>query len=190
MPHAKWRPASEADATTTCAALLEWLRAVRCIALAGADGLAAWRARAPADFAAAIADFVGLDGAADVRQTLLRGHDAREALILHGNSWQRAELRTAPALPAEVATMLAALTQADLPALAASHLLDADTRPDTLLHWGGDPAEPWPLGAWLVGATVVLGSADPHVRAAPAWRGASAQAASLASGCTANAASV
>jgi hypothetical protein len=108
---------------------------------------------------------------------------ARDALVRltsHGaQTWSRAALLDADKLPEPTETMLATLAQADLPLLAASHLLDADTRPDTLLLWDGDPDEPWPLGAWLVGATVLLRASSQTlppagatlVRAAPARRG-------------------
>jgi hypothetical protein len=52
--------------------------------------------------------------------------------------------------------MLAAGRLADVADLAASHLLWADTRPDNRLLWTGDPADPWPYGAWIAGATLVL----------------------------------
>jgi hypothetical protein len=187
MPQTTWRPASEAEAVSTPAVFLEWLRAVRGVALDGVAALAAWRREAPAAFDAAMSDFVGLPCDAGVCAALLRGLGPRTALVLFeagGDSQNltRAELLASDTLPEPVEKMLAALTPADLPALAASHLLDADTRPDTRLLWAGDPADPWPLGAWLVGAALLLAvSGDPQdvadavdatvVRAAPRWRG-------------------
>jgi hypothetical protein len=176
MADPAWRPRSEAEAVGAQAVFLEWLAAVHGIVLAGPAALAGWRRDAPAAFAAAISAFAGLDMQAPVRETLLRGHAGRPALVLIGDdgkpdTWSRAEALGGKALPDVVANMLAALAPADLPALAASHLLDAGTAPDDCLVWAGDPAEPWPLGAWLVGASVMLGSSDAAaVRAAPPWR--------------------
>jgi hypothetical protein len=181
MFEVKWRPASEAEAAGTSAVFLEWLRAVHGVALAGPAGLAVWRRDEAAAFARAIAEFAALteadlhpqpppSGGRGVLSTLLRGHAARIALIDKTRSWSRGDLLHAEALPSPVPTMLAALTPADLPALAASHLLDHDARPDTRLAWAGDPAEPWPLGAWIVGAAVILSATG--IRTAPEnWRG-------------------
>lgn len=180
MPEAIWRPVSEAEAVGARAVVIEWLRAVHGIVLDGPAALAAWRHDRPAAFAAAISRFAGLDplprggdGAEQVRAALLRGSDEREALVIGGRVWFRAELRDATPVPEPVAIMASSLQPADLPALVASHLLDAGTCPDTRLHWAGDPAEPWPLGAWLLGATLVLGeAAGAAMRAAPpGWRG-------------------
>ena len=180
MPEAIWRPASEAEAVGARAVFIEWLRALHGIVPDGPQGLAAWRRDRPAAFAAAISHFAGLDplprwgdGAGPVRDVLLRGFDEREALVIGDRVWSRAALRQATPVPEPVAIMLSSLTPADLPALAASHLLDTGTCPDTRLCWAGDPAEPWPLGAWLVGATLLLGeSGGAAMRAAPpGWRG-------------------
>lgn len=177
MPEPPWRPASEAEAAGAPAVLLEWLRTVHGMALAGPAALAAWRCAEPAAFAAAMSAFACLDATTSVRDALLRGHGDRTALKLVDTAgvcrvWSRAELLLADPLPPPITHMLAALTQADLPALVASHLLDAGTAPDDRLVWAGDPAEPWPLGAWLVGATVVLADASvAGIRAAPRWRG-------------------
>jgi hypothetical protein len=183
MSEAPWRPASEAEAASARAAFLEWLQAVYGLALDGPAGLAAWRHERPEAFAAAMSAFAGLPEGADVRSALLRGHDEREALVFDGGpagrrSWSRSDLRRAPALPEALDTMLAALAPADLPALAASHLLDTGTCPDTRLVWRGDPADPWPLGAWLVCATLVLPGPDADAgpgltasTAPPGWRG-------------------
>ena len=110
-----------------------------------------------------------------IRAALLHGDDDRIALEARDGCWSRMELRHAATLPAPVDVMLAAMTTADLPALAASHLLDVETRPDTRLVWQGDPADPWPLGAWLAGATLVLDAsragAGTVCRASPpGWR--------------------
>lgn len=195
MPDKLWRPASEAEAVGTPAVFIEWLRAVHGVALNGPAGLARWRRDEPARSAAAIAEFAGVDALADtaaggsaaVRTALLQGCGARAALIVvapdhTSRTWRRAELLRLGELPQPAQTMIARLAPADLPALAASHLLAADTKPDSRLFWSGAPDDPWPLGAWLVDATVILpASAEAAIHAAefgaapvtagPNWRG-------------------
>jgi len=155
MPGAPWRPASEAEAVSGTAVFLEWLAATRGVALAGPDALAGWRRRAPEAFAAAMAAFVGLHEHTRVREALLRGHGARVALVGE-RVWTRAELLSREPAPHRLDQAWAALTPADLPSLAARHLLELGTAPDDRVTWSGDPADPWPLGAWLVGAAVVV----------------------------------
>jgi len=144
------------------ALFLEWLRACRDQTLPGAAALAAWRREAPAAFAAALAEFAGLDPGLGWRANLLCFGGLREALVIRRDGtrrvWTRDDLRAARDLPAPVASILARTDPEGLLALAASHLLDAETRPDDRLLWTGDAADPWPYGAWLVGATVILGS--------------------------------
>ncbi len=155
MPQATWRPASEADAVGGKAVFLEWLASVRRIPLAGPEALAAWRRDAPDDFARAIAAFAGLDEHAGVRAALFSGEHQRVALRAE-RMWKRGELLVAAPLPHRLDLTLAALSPADLPALAAHHLLDAGTAPDDCVPWSGDPADVLPLGAWLIDASVAL----------------------------------
>ena len=177
MPMTKWRPASEAEAAGAPAVFIAWLRAVHGIPLAGPAALAEWRRDQPAAFARAMADFAGLPSGRDIRHALLHGNGARPAWIDGEKICSRAELLAAAAWPAPLARMLAGLALKDLPMLAASHMLDHGTVPDTRLIWSGDADEPWPLGVWLVGAALArappgeaLGMAG--VRAAPpGWRG-------------------
>jgi hypothetical protein len=101
-----------------------------------------------------------------VTDNLLRGGEGREALVLAGpdaarRAWSRGVLR-AEGLPSPVAGAIAKLDWLGLLRLAAGHLFGRDTRPDDRLLWPGDPADPWPYGAWLVGAAVILpGGGDP-----------------------------
>jgi hypothetical protein len=136
---------------------IEWCRATRAVALDGPAALAAWRREEPAAFADAIADFAGLTGHASKREALLRGNPTRAALIVTDDGgrtvWSRGDLLATAPWPA---WLEAALMNADLVALAAFHLLDAGTAPDDCVPWSGDPADPWPLGAWLVGASVLV----------------------------------
>jgi hypothetical protein len=174
-----WRPASEAEAAGARAVFIEWMRVVRGVALDGPAGLEEFRRAAAVEFAAAITAFVGLPAsdAKCIRNTLLRGRNERPALIAPADDgsrrvWSRADLLHAAVLPEPIPGMLAALTTENLSTLAASHLLDADTAPDDCLVWAGDPAEPWPLGAWLLGASVMLAAAGVGAwQVAPAWRG-------------------
>jgi hypothetical protein len=157
---ATWRPASEAEAVGGRAVFLEWLAAVRGFALDGPDALTAWRATAPEAFAQAILAFAGVCDHTDVRAALLGGHPARDALIMPSSTvWPRAAVLAAP--PDHVAAAFARMTQADLPALAAHHLLDRETTPDSSVAWSGEAADFWPLGAWLVGASVTLALRPP-----------------------------
>jgi hypothetical protein len=157
MPQARWRPASEAEAAGAGALFIEWCRATRGVALDGAPALAAWRRDEPGAFADAIADFAGLTGDGGPRDALLRGNPSRAALIVDGAVWSRGALLAAAAMPA---WLDAALEHVDLVALAAFHLLDAGTAPDDCVPWDGDPGNPSPLGAWLVGASVLVQAAS------------------------------
>jgi hypothetical protein len=161
MPPARWRPASEAEAVGAVATFIEWCQAVRGLPVENPVALAFWRADAPAAFHAAIADFFELGDHPSVRAALLAGNDDRPALITPSATagdrvWTRGELLAARALPQPLETMLAMLTPADLPALAASHLLDAGTAPDDCLEIEPDASDPWPLGGWLLGASLRL----------------------------------
>jgi hypothetical protein len=139
---------------------IEWLRACRQLRLAGPAALGEWRVRDPAAVAEAVAGFLSLDPRQGWRGNLLRGQGHRAALVLAGGDarrvWSRGELLAGGDLPASLCAVLTCDDWSGLLALAASHLLDADTRPDDRLLWLGDPADPWPYGAWLVGAAVVL----------------------------------
>jgi hypothetical protein len=94
------------------AVLLEWLCAVRGLALADVAALRLWAAREPAAFRAAFAAFTGID----VADT----------------------------------TFLQA---------AAGWLLGAGIRPDDLVRWTGDPADPWLEGRAVTGAALTHDSA-------------------------------
>ena len=49
-------------------------------------------------------------------------------------------------------------------------------RPLSTSIWTGDPADPWPLGAWLVGAAIAIAAAGPTaspekaISLSPRWR--------------------
>jgi hypothetical protein len=167
-----WRPADEAGAVATISVFLEWLRAVRHIVLPGPEAVPAWAAAEPAAFAAALADFAGLAPARGWRGNLLRHAPKADALVLGAATdeprrWTRAALCRGKNLPPPLAAVLEGGSWSALLRLAASHLLVAETRPDDRLLWLGDPADPWPYGAWLAGARLVLpGDGDPAAIAA------------------------
>jgi hypothetical protein len=159
-----WRPADEAEATATLTGFVEWLRATGRRPDATPRIVRGWAAQDRRAFHAATATFAGLAATTGLLDALPPGD--RPALIArHADGrlgrWSRDALRQRADLPP---TLLAAIAAADVPSLAASHLLGHETRPDDCLHWLGDPADPWPFGAWIVGACVLVGPADDETR--------------------------
>jgi hypothetical protein len=173
----RWFPASEADATSNMACLVEWLRATRGWEGASPDLVRSWQQTDPNGFRAAVGAFAGLARERGWLGNLLAGHRAA-ALVLwrsgQRTAWSCATLRAAPAdcLPPALAARLAGATWAELLALAAATLIDDDTRPADRLLWAGDPADPWSLGGLLAGATVILSldAAPDHAALAAAER--------------------
>jgi hypothetical protein len=167
-----WRPADEAAATTTAAMFIEWARATRSAPAEqqDPDSVRSWLARDPAGCAAAAARFAGLHPARGICCNLLRHRGSRVALIANADSgerraWSRDAVRDGRTVPAVVSAAIARMSWDDLTWLAASHLLVADTRPDDRLQWNGQAGAIWPFGAWIVGATVILGgAAEPGAR--------------------------
>jgi hypothetical protein len=161
MSRTFWRPANEAESVGGMAVFVEWLRATGRMTGATPKAVRHWRDADRGAMRGAIAAFAGLDEADGVRASLLR-HDGRRVALMARDAageqrrWTYADLRSAGDLPPAVATMLAGLTWPALMDLAADHLLFAGTRPDDTVRWTGDPAAPWPYGAWIVGATVLL----------------------------------
>lgn len=157
-----WRPRDEAEATGNRAAFLLFLAACRGVALDGPAALAGWAAAEPAAFEAAIRAFAGIGEAAGY-VAALAGGGGRLVLLEDGarREWAAADLAHA-ALPARLARLLAAGTPTMLAGQAADHLLRLDLRPDQAVLWAGGLEDPWPLGALLAGATLVL--CDPAPR--------------------------
>jgi hypothetical protein len=157
-----WHPYDEAEAAGSKAAFIEWLRAARRLETADPVAIDAWPSRDPAGFASAIADFAGLDASLPPARNLLAPQGPREALVLYRRgigrqSWSRDALRAGvPALPSDIAALLAALDWSELVRIVAYHLLVAGTRPDDRLLWDGGVTDALPYGALLLGATVIL----------------------------------
>jgi hypothetical protein len=159
-----WRPADEAEAVGGMAVFVEWLRATGRMPAASPAAVQNLRSTDPPAFRAAVAAFAGLDAAGGVRAALLRHRGPRPALVTEDSAgrtrtWSRDDVQADRALPPCVATALAGVTWPELVDLAATHLLDAGTRPGDRVVWTGDPSDPWPYGAWIAGATVVLAGA-------------------------------
>ncbi|MBU6497897.1 MAG: hypothetical protein KGJ41_12095 [Rhodospirillales bacterium] len=149
--HAAWHPPDEATAASNLMVFIEWLRASGLLPEADPAEVAAWRARAPDAFAAAIAGFAGLDTQGSVRDAVRR---AGGTLVLHRGGRRR--VWRAGAMPPDIAMSLELPGWDVVLELVADHLLRAETRPDHRLLWDADQTDPWPLAALLVGATVIL----------------------------------
>ncbi len=174
-----WRPGDEAEATGTPALFIEWARATLHAPASVQDpaSLKAWARQAPDACAATVAAFAGLSAAHGQRGNFLRFRGRRIALRVWTASdayqdWTRDALHNGT-LPNGITAALNNAEWADIARLAAGHLLGVDTRPDDTIQWFGAAGALWPIGAWLVGACVVLGGPlQPGARsyhAAPPW---------------------
>ncbi len=158
------------------AAFVEWLRALHGRQDADPAWVAAWRARDPAAFGAALAAFMGFDMACQPARNLVRATGPRTALVVFEadrsrQSWSRDALRTGqPALPPAVAATLAALDRDELLAITAHHVLTEGVRPDDRLLWTGPATATLPYGVLAVGATLILAPDGADVAAAEAAR--------------------
>ena len=164
MQKLSWYPSDEATATSTLAAFIEWRRADGGRELAGAAALWAWAAAEPAEFAAAIGRFAGLRPGLGYAGNLARAMGRRGEIVLIETGGARrigASALLAGDVPQCIAAMLAAGSWAALCAHAADHLLRLEIRPDQRVAWRGPLDDPWPLGALLAGATLILGRAPP-----------------------------
>jgi hypothetical protein len=147
-----WHPPDESMAASALAVFVEWARATGAMPLADPDQVMTWAARRGADFDAAMARFMGWPWPSPAASALVaRTRGAREAVARH-----RGGVRDSWTYDALAPWIAAALDGADPIALAVFHLLERNTRPDDRLLWMGDPADPLPLGALFIGATVIL----------------------------------
>lgn len=170
-----WRPADEAEATSNRGVFIEWLRATGRQPDAGPADVAGWRSDLDA-----MARFSGLRPDAGWAGNLRCNRGGREAVVHLGprRAWSRDALLDDAAW-AEAAGAMADQPWETLVRVVASHLLDAETRPDDRLLWGGDPRDPWPWGALAIGATLILGGGEADAmaeaasfrRLAPKWDG-------------------
>lgn len=151
-----WRPADEAAAAGNMAAFILWLAACRGRVATGAGWVEAWAAADPAAFAEAISGFAGIEPGLGYAHNLARS-GGRLVLRAAGGRWQAAAAVLAgDAMPDCIAAMLAAGGTAMLAGQAADHLLRLEVRADETVLWAGPVGDPWPLGALLAGATLVL----------------------------------
>jgi hypothetical protein len=144
-----WRPESEAEAAGAMAGFIEWLRAGGRREDADPAAVLAWVAGRSADFDAAVVGFMGWRHPGPHFPRSLG-----EAVVLHRHG--RRQTWAYGALPSCIVDRL---RLADAVGLAAFHLFHCGTRPDDRLLWMGDPADPLPLGALYLGATVILADA-------------------------------
>ena len=139
------RPASaEAHSVSGPAVFAEWLAAH------GRDP------RTPAARLEAVAAFAGLEPSLGWSGNLRRDTSRRLAIRRGAWAWTFAELASDDHAWREAAGLRAEGTYDALVRAVADHLLCADTRPDDILVWRGDPADPWPFGALYIGAALDL----------------------------------
>ncbi len=162
--NAPWRPADEAQATSTMAAFIEWCRATATHAPGGPAAIWAWAAAAPAEFYEAIGRFAGLNADLGYAGGLARAMGRRGAIELIGAE-TRHRFDAAALLAGEVPECIGAMLKAGncdaLARQAADHLLRLELRPDQRALWPGPLADCWPLGALLAGGTLLLCETPP-----------------------------
>ncbi len=174
MAQKPWRPMDEAEATSNRGVFIEWLRASGRQEDAGPDDVAAWRRDLDC-----LAQFAGLCPEAGWAGNLRRPRGKCEALVRLAprRSWSRDVLADSADVWAQAAGAMAQRPWDTLVRVVASHLFDAETRPDDRLLWGGDPGDPWPWGALAIGATLILSGDEADAaaeaasfrRLAPGW---------------------
>ena len=137
-------PLTEAEAVAGPAVFAEWL---------AAQGVAP---RTTAERLAAIGAFAGLEPRLGWAGNLRRRTSYRIAIRRGARAWSYRALATDEASWREAAGARAHGHFEELLRAVADHVLCADTRPDDTLSWHGDPTDPWPYGALVVGATLIL----------------------------------
>jgi hypothetical protein len=165
-----WRPGSEAEAASTMATFVEWLRANRTVPDADPTFVRQWLRRRPGPGLDAVARFAGLRPELGWGWNLRRHTGDREAVVRVEPSgerrrWSFDAIRLDETLWREAARQHACGSYQTLLRVTADHLLFAETRPADTLTWHGDPDDPWPWGALSVGARLVLGAQGQPVRA-------------------------
>ena len=176
MAEKPWHPTDEAEAVSNRGVFIEWLRATGRQPDAEPCDVPEWRSDIDS-----MVEFIGLNPGAGWAGNLRRSRGGREALVRLAprRAWSRDALAGDDAAWAQAAGVLAEQPWDTLVRVVASHLLDADTRPDDRLLWGGDPYDPWPWGALAIGATLILGGDEADAMAeaatfrrfAPEWDG-------------------
>ena len=127
MSKPRWRPASAREATSNAAAFIEFARATGAADLTPAE-IQPFKAENPAEFRALLAALAGLDPTADL-------------------ATQLAPYKSNAAMRASWDGLLESF---------AHYLLVEELRPDDTLIWTGAPDDPYPLGALLIGAHILL----------------------------------
>jgi hypothetical protein len=143
-------------------AFILWLGACRGVAADGPGWVESWAEAAPEAFSEAIRGFAGIASGAGYAQALA-GSGGRIVLISAAGRLERpAAALDSENMPSCIAAMLAAGRSEMLARQAAEHLLRLDIRPDERVLWPGGQEDPWPLGALLAGATLVLCEPPPY----------------------------
>lgn len=142
---------TEAEAVAGPAIFAEWLAARQ------------WRPVGVAETLEAVAAFAVLDRWLGWAGNLRRHRSERPAIRRGERSWSFGQLAASDAAWQAAAGERADGCYDELVRMVADHLLCADTRPDDILVWGGDLADPWPFAALAIGASLVL-TPPPPVR--------------------------
>ena len=108
----------------------------------------------------AIAAFAELDPALGWAGNLRRRRGLRVAIRRGGRRWTFDDIALHDTCWRDAAGPCAEGDYAALVRSVADHVLCADTRPDDTLVWRGDPADPWPFGALVVGAAIEFRQRD------------------------------
>ena len=114
----------------------------------------------PAQILDAVAAFAGLDPALGWAGNLRRRTGERVAIRRGGAAWRYDDIATSDAAWQAASGPCAQGSYEKLVQVTADHLLRADTRPDDTLLWRGDPEDPWPFGALIIGATLEFATPD------------------------------
>jgi hypothetical protein len=161
--------AGEVEVSSNLAAFLLWLEATG-RGLKTAEAVRRWAGEDRAAFRRAVQDFAGLNPEQGIDGALTCLDGERVALVIRTAAsrevWTRHSLRAG--LPMPLRQCLHGATWNDLLDWTADHLFAAETRPDDVLVWDGPVNDPWPLGALVVGAALVLSPGEDAASAAAA----------------------
>ena len=157
-----WRPPDDRCAASNIAAFIEWLHALGLHPKEDPAGLCRWAENEPAAFTGPLLRFIGAREGDSLADLATRWTGTRPAIVEFGpprRCWTRDALR-GPA-GTRWRSRMSPVKGAALADLAAAHLLGGEIKPDDRLLWLGSSGDVWPLGALIVGATVVLAAGAP-----------------------------